>query len=49
MLVQDLIYRPTHIKTIPYSEFEQLAEQEKVTDVVVGSTTITGTYKASEA
>ncbi len=48
MLVQDLLYRPTHIKTIPYSEFEQLAEQGKVTDIVVGQTTITGTYKAPE-
>jgi cell division protease FtsH len=48
MLVQDLIYQPTHIKTIPYSEFEQLAEQGKVTDIVVGQTTISGTYKAPE-
>jgi cell division protease FtsH len=48
MLIQDLLYQPTHIKTIPYSEFQQLADQGKVTDIVVGPTTITGTYKASE-
>ncbi|MBI1220747.1 MAG: ATP-dependent zinc metalloprotease FtsH [Rhodobacteraceae bacterium] len=47
-LIQDLLYQPTHLKTIPYSEFEQLAEQGKVTDIVVGSTTITGTYKIGE-
>lgn len=49
MLIQDLLYQPTHIKTIPYSEFEQLADQGKITDIVVGATTITGTYKAAEA
>src|SRR5574340_514456 len=49
MLIEDLLYQPTHIKTIPYSEFEQLADQGKITDVVVGSTTITGTYKVAEA
>jgi cell division protease FtsH len=49
MLIQDFLYQPAHIKTIPYSEFEQLAEQGKITDIVVGSTTITGSYKAAEA
>ncbi len=47
-LIQDFLYQPTHIKTIPYSEFEQLADQGKITDIVVGATTITGTYKAAE-
>ena len=37
MLIQDLLYQPTHIKTIPYSEFEQLADQGKITDIVVGA------------
>jgi cell division protease FtsH len=46
MLIQDLFYQPTHIKTIPYSEFKQLADQGKITDVVVGPTTITGAYKS---
>ena len=49
MVIQDFLYQPTHIKTIAYSEFEQLVDQGKVTDIVVGPTTITGTYKASEA
>ncbi len=46
ILIQGLLYQPTHIKTISYSEFEQLAARGKITDVVVGKTTITGTYKA---
>ncbi|MBN8928544.1 MAG: ATP-dependent zinc metalloprotease FtsH [Rhodospirillales bacterium] len=49
MLIQDFLFQPTHMKTIPYSEFEQLADQGKITDIVVGSTTITGTYKQPEA
>lgn len=49
MVVQDQLNQPSHVTTIPYSEFEQLADQGKVTDIVVGSTTITGTYKAAEA
>jgi cell division protease FtsH len=44
MLIQTLRFEsPT--KTIPYSEFEQLVAQGKVTDVVVGPTTITGNFK----
>ena len=49
MVIQDFLYQPSHIKTIPYSEFEQLADQGKITDIVVGSTTITGAYKSAEA
>jgi cell division protease FtsH len=48
MLIQDLVYQRTHIKTIPYSEFEQLADQGKITDIVVGPTSITGAYKIPE-
>jgi cell division protease FtsH len=48
LLIQSLLIEPTHIKTIPYSEFEQLVDQGKVTDIVVGATTITGTYKPEE-
>ncbi|RQP27726.1 ATP-dependent zinc metalloprotease FtsH [Burkholderia ubonensis] len=47
LLVQILLSRPEHIKTIPYSEFQQLASQGKVTDLVVGQTRITGTYKVA--
>jgi cell division protease FtsH len=48
ILIQDLLYQPSHIKTIPYSEFQQLVDQGKVTDLVVGPDQITGTYKAPE-
>ncbi|MEM5371428.1 ATP-dependent zinc metalloprotease FtsH [Paraburkholderia azotifigens] len=49
VLIQDVLYRSSHTRTIPYSEFQQLLAQGKVTDVVVGATTITGTYKSSPA
>ncbi len=45
VLIQSLLFQPTHVKTIPYSEFQQLAAQGKVTDIVVGQTQITGTFK----
>jgi cell division protease FtsH len=45
MLIQSLLFQPTHVKTIPYSEFQQLVDQEKVTDLVVSATQITGTFK----
>jgi len=47
--LQGLLIQPTHIKTIPYSEFQTLLQQKKITDLVVGATTITGTYKESPA
>ncbi|ACC75069.1 ATP-dependent zinc metalloprotease FtsH [Paraburkholderia phymatum] len=45
LLIQSLVSQPDHIRTIPYSEFQQLASQGKVTDLVVGPTRITGTLK----
>jgi cell division protease FtsH len=45
LLIQDYLFQQTHTKTIPYSEFQQLVDQGKVTDLVVGPTQITGTYK----
>ena len=45
MLIQDFLYQPAHTKTIPYSEFQKLADQGKVADLVVGQTTISGTFK----
>jgi cell division protease FtsH len=45
LLIQDLLLQQSRTKTIPYSEFEQLVDQSKVTDLVVGPTQITGTYK----
>jgi len=46
MLIQSLLFQPTHIKTIPYSEFQQLAAEGKVKDLVVGPTQITGAFTA---
>jgi len=33
------------IETIPYSQFEQLLDQNKISEVLVGSDTIQGTLK----
>jgi cell division protease FtsH len=43
--IQSLFFQSAHLKTIPYSEFQQLAAQGKLTDIVVGQTQITGTFK----
>jgi cell division protease FtsH len=45
LLIQDFLFQQTHPKIIPYSEFRQLVDQGKVTDLVVGTTQITGAYK----
>ncbi|EIF32168.1 ATP-dependent metalloprotease FtsH [Burkholderia sp. Ch1-1] len=45
MMIQSFFAKPDHIKTIPYSEFQQLVSQGKVTDLVIGPSQITGTYK----
>jgi len=45
LLIQEFLYLQGHMKAIPYSEFQTLVEQGKVTDLVVGTTQITGTYK----
>ncbi|ABO60155.1 MULTISPECIES: ATP-dependent zinc metalloprotease FtsH [Burkholderiaceae] len=45
MMIQSFFAKPDHIRTIPYSEFQQLVSQGKVTDLVIGPTQITGTYK----
>ena len=45
LLIQNFLYPQNHTKTIPYSEFQTLVDQGKVTDLVVGTTQITGTYK----
>jgi cell division protease FtsH len=45
MLIQDFLVQQSQTKTIPYSEFQQLLNQGAVTDLVVGPTTITGSYK----
>jgi FtsH Extracellular len=33
LLIQNLLLQQTHTKTIPYSEFQQLVDQGKVTDL----------------
>ena len=45
MLIQYLWVQYTQIETIPYSQFEQLLNQSKISEVLVGSDTIQGTLK----
>jgi cell division protease FtsH len=45
MLIQYLWLQYTQIETIPYSQFEQLLDQNKISEVLVGSDTIQGTLK----
>jgi cell division protease FtsH len=45
MLVQFLWLRFTQIETIPYSQFEQLLDENKIAEVLVGQETIQGTLK----
>jgi cell division protease FtsH len=45
MLIQFLWLRYTQVETIPYSQFEQLLEDNKISDVLVGSDTVQGTLK----
>ncbi|MGD0105060.1 MAG: ATP-dependent zinc metalloprotease FtsH [Rhodopila sp.] len=48
MWIQDFLIEYTQTKIIPYSEFEQLVSQDKVADLVVGKTEITGTLKDAD-
>ena len=45
MLIQYLWLQYTQIETIPYSQFEQLLDENKIAEVLVGSETIQGTLK----
>ena len=45
MLIQYLWLQYTQIETIPYSQFEELVDQNKISEVLVGSDTIQGTLK----
>ncbi|MBN9274004.1 MAG: ATP-dependent metallopeptidase FtsH/Yme1/Tma family protein, partial [Mesorhizobium sp.] len=45
LLIRDLLVGQSHVKVIPYSEFQSLVEKDGVTDLVVGPTQITGAYK----
>src|ERR1700686_753580 len=46
MLIQFLWLRFTQVETIPYSQFEQLLTENKISEVLVGAETIKGTLKA---
>src|SRR6266404_5040274 len=45
MLIQFLWLRSTQIDTIPYSQFDQLLAENKISEVLVGTETIQGTLK----
>src|SRR5260221_3697321 len=45
MLIQFLWLRVTQIETIPYSQFEQLLAENKISEVMVGTETIQGRLK----
>ncbi|HXW26627.1 MAG TPA: ATP-dependent zinc metalloprotease FtsH [Xanthobacteraceae bacterium] len=45
MLIQFLWLRYTQVETIPYSQFDQLLEDNKIAEVLVGSDTVQGTLK----
>jgi cell division protease FtsH len=45
MLVQFLWLRFTQVDTIPYSQFEQLVEENKIAEVLVGQETVQGILK----
>jgi len=47
MLIQYLWIQYTQVETIPYSQFEQLLNANKIAEVLVGSETIQGTLKES--
>jgi cell division protease FtsH len=44
-LIQDFLLQAAQTKIIPYSEFQQRLDQDELTDLVVGQTRITGTFK----
>ena len=46
ILTQFLWLSFTQIETIPYSQFEQLLAENKISDVLVGTEAIQGTLKA---
>src|SRR3974377_2448246 len=45
MLIQYIWVQFTQIETIPYSQFEQLVDENKISDVLVGADGIQGTLK----
>src|SRR5258708_8565367 len=45
MLIQSLWLSFTQVETIPYSQFEQLLAENKISEVLVGTESIQGTLK----
>ena len=45
MLIQYLWVQYSQVETIPYSQFEQLLDENKISEVLVGADTIQGTVK----
>src|ERR1700730_13563081 len=45
MLIQSLWLRFSQVDTIPYSQFEQLLDENKIAEVLVGQETVQGTLK----
>lgn len=43
-LLQDLLQQINSVEEVPYSQFVELTENGQVTDLVIGSESITGTY-----
>ncbi len=48
VMIQSLLVQPNQMRSIPYSEYQKLVLDGKVTDLVVGQTQIAGTYKQPE-
>ena len=45
VFLQDMFVRSVAVKDIPYSEFQSLLRQQKLTDIVVGPASIAGKFK----
>ena len=43
--IQSLFFQSSHVKTIPYSEFQQILNEGKIDKLFIGRTRITGAYK----
>src|SRR5579875_808452 len=46
LVIEPLLIQPSPVKTIPYSEFQQLAAKGELTNLVIGKSEITGSFKA---
>jgi cell division protease FtsH len=46
LVIEPLLVQPPSVKTIPYSEFQRLAAKGELTNLVIGKSEITGSFKA---